>query len=235
MDGSYFLDRLWRPCKDRELPGGITVVIRALSDYEIRARNRQSLEASITASESLKDKASSDYKTHISPLGDASDDDLKSIILSARRQEARQELDRQIQPKYLPIPDGASDDEEKEVLKNRESEIEKVKSERETKEIALMKKYVDELDSKDHETLVKEASQKIIKLVSDAAYSEEYVYGTVLASTEDRDGKQFFSSKDEVRKLPNQVLEILMKDFREVNDLDPLKLSGRPVTDFSSG
>jgi hypothetical protein len=54
----------------------------------------------------------------------------------------------------------------------------------------------------------------------------ELVHRTILMCVQKPDGQPYFKDMGQVQQLQGSVITQLMKEFSEVNNLDPLKLNG---------
>ena len=225
----YTVDELFRTCKPIELAGK-KLVVRALGDYELQLRNRLALLARVKAENRLKDEASDEYQTVLKPLDDETDGVLRSTLTEMWKWEAWQAAYREIQPKYIPFPDDPKPEEEAQVIADREAEPEKVREKRE----AFVKERVEAnqkaFTEADHARLLSETRRLTILAYGQTEGDAELVHRTLLICVQKEDGQPYFKDMAQVQQLQGSVITALMKEFSEVNNLDPLKLNGGFVT-----
>ena len=221
------IDRLFRVYEEIELPGGVQARVRAMSDYELQLRSKRSLEVSSKAVRELRNPDSGEHFSLIAPLDEATDESLRAICGSYHVRDANQQAARDLQPKYIPFPDDASDEEKRKVIEDREKELSDIRDKRIKKAGELLDAYRKSLESKDRDRLLAEAKRKIEGATADSAYADEYANQTLLICVETPDGKPYFDGVDEVRLVPSRVQDMILEKVRSVNEIDPLRLGGQ--------
>jgi len=223
------LDRLFRVRKETSV-GQVKLWVRALSDFEMNVRHRQATKESLDATKRLADTESVEYQTYYLPLAEMDEPSLRVLLQSYQRREFTAQAEREILLEYIPFPDEASDDEERDVQDRREQAEKALPDRRKEFVTKKMDAFKTAIESKDRTWLESELKSQIKSSVSDAAYGERYVYETLLVQVETEDGKPYFRDLAEVRGLNRAVIDHLMAEGRSVNDLDPLALSTPSAT-----
>ena len=224
MDG-VTVDRLFRVSKELELPGGVKVKVRALSDMELQLRNREALRARYVAEKRLKDKDSTEYQITLLPLEDADADGYRATLLAYRRSEVGAEAERELPFVYVPFPDNASESEQTDVLAKREESEKEIRQRRAEWAEARVKDYVKLVTEMDEETLKKQCFRKTAEFFGRTEFTNRFVTMTAYIATETLEGAHYFASAEEVGSVPTVVLDRILQAVSEVNDISPFGLS----------
>jgi len=223
------VDRLFRVSKDIELLGH-KLKVRALSDLEMQLRHREAMRASVVVERALRDPDSTESLVNLAPLEQSAPDDLKSILVIYHQRETQIKAAREIPLDYLPFPDEATEEEQREVLARRETHAKLIQDKRKASVEQEVESYRKSLEDKSVEWLLAQAKGKTIMANASASFAEEFALHTIYTTLETPEGKRYFDSLDEVRLVPASVRNLILTTFSEVNDLDPLRLNGQSAT-----
>jgi hypothetical protein len=214
------LDKLMRASKAIVLPDNNTVTVRSLSDAERRQKQLASLRASVRLDEKLADESSDEYAVYLYPLKQLSRDELLEILAQWKRGNAMETSMRDIENEYIPFPDNASMDEEKEVLKKREENEKLVETQRKEYAENLVAEYLKSAEKWDDGRVLREALARKRMIVSLEEVLNEDVYQCVYLGTYTEDGKRYFQNVQRVRESPTQLLIFLLENQREVDNIN---------------
>lgn len=223
-------DRLFRAEHPVTLAGRV-LSVRALSAIDVKNRFDEGTLASVQARRDMKDPTSRRYRIRVSAvLEEIGDDDLRQLIVNATRNQSAVEAVRTIRAELTPIPDGASEDEQRDVVEERQKDLERAG--------ALRQKFVDargeqaqvKAAAMDRAALEKEYIRLATIIAIDNAFGEAYEDAGLLYAVRLPSGEPYFSSLDDARALPDEARQKLLEEMRLVNDLDPLRLSGPSST-----
>jgi hypothetical protein len=216
------LDRLFRAKQDVVLPDGRTVQVRALSDAERKQRSTASLRASIRSDELLSKEDSDEYAIYIKPLEQASREELENIIVDWQTADIVRAAYEEFKYEFIPFPDDASDEEQKDVLLKRAESEKAVDDKRQDYIVKQTLAFREKVQS--WTDVSKEAKARKRFLVSVNARYEADVYMSVYLGSE-VNGKRLFQSAEEVSSLQSDVLRKLLEAQREVDSLDVWELT----------
>lgn len=232
MDASISMDDLFQVRQETEI-GGKKVSVRALSDLERQLASRKALEESARKEKELKTDGSPDNLAAIATIEWGTDETLKDSLAIYKQSDAWREAIKEIQPNFIPFPDKATDEEQREVLIAREAELKRAHEARQAYAEKYIEKYKKDVAKLTREKMIAEVRKQTIRLATDLTYNESYELECLLVSVERmKDGVyvSYFRNKDEVRKVPDAVRSKLLVTLREVNDVDPLSWSGQSLT-----
>ena len=225
------LDRLMRPQKTVDLPNGQQVVVRALAAQELSLRQKAATRAAAVAEAEARKEGTEEYETYILPILTSSIDELRAAYVGYARLDAQTQVFDKIKAEYIPEPDEATPEEQREVVLKREAHLEDVnrrRSEWVEAYVAEAKERAEKLE--DEERLRAEIRRRTEKLVADIVYNETYLDQTHYLSVRNPDGTSYFSTPTEARYLHSAMSNLLAEAFAEVNDIDPLSLNGQSST-----
>jgi hypothetical protein len=201
---------------------GVTVHVRALSDFEISLANRTALAAGGRAIRALRDPNSELYLAHVEPLESGSPDQLRASIAAMSLRRLQREAESRHPFIFFPIPDNASEDEKAEVLARRMAQDEELAAKHKAYLTEKLEALSQSLQEKDSHWLLAEAKRLVQDLARHSAYVEELIWQTLLLCTETQAGDPYFSSMEQVRHLGGQAQDKLYATYQRVNNIDPL-------------
>ena len=217
------VDRLFRTTKCVKL-GTQDLVVHALSDLELQERHRRALEASMRLGRALKNTESGEYLAMLEPVATADVPVLVVVAENARRRQFMNEIEQEVPFTFQPFPEGATLEEQAEVLEARERAETELKAAREKRLEERLTAYRAELQALPEEKLRAEALRLTQNLNRDAAYSEEFVWQSVLLGTETPDGLPYFKTIEQARRADRKATDLLWSALEEVTNIDPLGL-----------
>lgn len=227
---NLFLDSLFRVATEVTLPGGEVVRVRALSEYELSARERYAQAEAARFVKRVSDENSEEYAALILPLLQSDEQSREIALRIYLRSDAKRMARERHAPKYIPIPDGATEEEERRVLIQREEEIARVEEKRREDTEKIYAELEKDLEKMDGNKILSALREKTIEYAASSIKTRELVAYTIYAATERPGGGKRFSSPAEARELPESVRDIIIAAFAEVNNKDPLSLSGQSLT-----
>ena len=115
------LDSLFLSSAEIEL-GNTKLYLRALSDFDLQARDEYALLALAKKNKELSDPASNDYLRYLGWTDAATDEQLQDMVLRVASYDFQRQALSDIQPKLIPMPDDATDEERADILTKREEE-----------------------------------------------------------------------------------------------------------------
>lgn len=218
------LDRLFRVSKELELPDETKVTVRALGDAERKERHRFALGESMRLDRSLRNTDSNEYLALVYPIENAEDNILQQVLLDWKKVDAKMESVEVFKYEFIPVPDKASDEEEKEVLEKRKEHEKDIDNKRDK----YVKDQVDTFKEKvlqfSRDMLVKEALERKKWMVSREESWNTTIDYTVWKSVE-KDGKPYFRTFQEVKDLDSSVKTILFNANMELEAINPWEIS----------
>lgn len=220
------IDRLFRVHRPVEVLGH-KLSVRCLSGPESQDRDRYSLMAGLTLEKKLRDHESEEYLTTLSGYKSLDREGLVAFLTVNYVSEATSKAEEKYPLLYQPFPDDALEDERRKTLETRQ-EIEAKRD----KDVAIeVKRLLEQFEKSLADTpvdqlLVKVEGKALVHAINRAS-NDAYAYYALYLSVCDESGKRYFSSPEEPMGLPDTVTIMLIKEFKEVNSLDPLALSGQ--------
>lgn len=224
------IDRLFRVHKQVEVLGH-KLTIRCLSGPESQDRDRYSLMAGLTLEKKLRNHESEEYLTTLSGYKNFDRDSLIAFLKVGYVGEAEDKAREKYPLNYVPFPDGALEEERRRTLESRESTEKKNEADVTAEVKRLMESYEKSLADTPVDELLVKVESRVIGMAVNRATNESYAYYALYLSVHDLEGKRYFSTPEEPRGLHDSITIMLMKEFKEVNGVDPLALSGQ----FSMG
>lgn len=215
------VDRLFRSTTEVELAER-KVRVHALSDLELQERHRRALEASMRLGRALKDPNSGEYLSTLEPIVTATRDVLVTVCVNAKRREFVGEAEKEIPYTFLPFPDNATQEEQEQVLHERILQEERLRLDRQKWVEEKLGAYTQSLETVEEEKLRAEALRLTTDLARSAAYSEEFVWQSVLLGTETLDGQPYFTAIEQARHASRPAINRLWDAVEEVTNIDPL-------------
>ena len=206
------------------------ITIRALSDLDVRERDRIALEASRVEADELRDEGSEKHGELIAPLLEISDDEMRAAIVAFQGRQFWRDIEAELTYEYIPFPDDATLEERQEVLRKREAHEEQVRKERATviaKRIAALDEKVQNWTT---EVLQREVQRRSVAAHSMAKYADVWNYVTLVLACF-KDGKPLFEKWDDVPEMSSRVVEKLFAVYREVDSVDVWELEKNFSTD----
>jgi len=223
------LDDLFRVVMDVEVLGR-KMYVRALSDFDVQARDEYALRASARARRSLSDSTSEDAQARLGWLDTATDEQLQKavgyLIEAVDQPELTRQVIRDIEPRMIPFPDGADDDEKADVLKQREDEIKRVEKER----LAFIEQGLKERKAKTatmtREQMIAFARQKQIELQARLESVRAFDSYTIYASCflDENCHIRFCATPEIAGDLQIEVRSLMVGKYLEVDSVNPLEL-----------
>lgn len=221
----FSLDSLFRVRTEVNLPGGETVTVRALSEYEMSARERHAQAEAARFVKRLSDEGSDDYAAIVLPILQSSHEARIAAMKIYFQTEARRVARERNAPNYIPIPDNATEEEERRILIEREAEIERVEARRREDANKIYSELERSLEKMGEEEVLRVLIEKTKEYAAMSVKAREMVSYTIHIATLRPDGSKRFTLQ-EAREMPEGVREIILSAFSEVNNKDPLSLSG---------
>jgi len=222
--GSLSMDAMYRVRTTVTMPDGAVMVVRTLSEAEVQTKNRMALDASRQRADRLRDPQSDEHKELIAPLHWLNANAARAILVSLKQTELRREAVSQIPYEFIPIPDGASLEEKREILSRREKSEEETRTKREKWVSARLSEYQSKIEQLDHETLLLELESQTILAYAYQAYFDTLQYATLYLACRRDDGSRWFSSLEQVQEMGVAVLDKIFAAYREVDSVDPWEL-----------
>lgn len=180
MGSSFTLDDLFRVRFSTTFMGR-ELTLRALSDFDIQARDDFALRAVATERKTLKDPDSDGYAV-FDWLEDATDEQLRNVILAVEQSSTIRQSFLDIQPQIIPFPDDADEQEKTDVLAQREAEARRVEDERTKfveKRVVSIREQAEQLG---HDALVKRAKQAQVEVQLNLARARAFDCYTLYAA-----------------------------------------------------
>src|SRR3972149_1540526 len=221
---TFSIDKFFRVSQPANLPDETEVTVRVLSDIELKARESHSLGVVARTTESLKDPTTTEYQNKIVPLNEATDESIINTLVASWKEEWLREVGEAIRVNFYPYPENATDAEKVDVDRRQKEHEVTVFGERLKHIMGREKQFRDKAESWTRDALAANVRQRAITLYAMDAGLQEQIYWTVWRSVE-KDGKPYWKSVDEVKKLPSFVIDRLMMDYREVDAQDPWALT----------
>lgn len=220
------LDRLFRPTKVISFLGA-NITVRALSDPERTERYRLAMLARAELNRKLDDPNSEEYAIHIRNAAYASDDEMRSAVMIFRMREAERRIEKDNPYRYIPFPDNASPDESVRILNERQDMVSSVDKKRSELLTEALKSIEESLSTKSREQLDIEYIKAIRERLLTSVFGDETVAQTIRLSTNGH-----FSREDALNLHP-AMRDKLWLEIAEVDNIDPLALSGLALTGSS--
>lgn len=206
------------------------ITVRALSDLDVRERDRIALEASREEADRLRDEASDGYGELIAPLLEIGDSEMRVAIVAFQGRQYWRDIEDELPYQYVPFPDDATLEERQETLRKRGAHEEQVRKERGAivaKRIAAFDKKAQEWTT---EVLQREMQRRTVASHSLARYADVWNYVTLVLSCF-RDGDPLFEKWKDVPEMSSRAVEKLFAAYREVDSVDPWELEKNFLTD----
>lgn len=223
------LDDLFRATKEIELPKGLRGQVRALSDGEVKERRRYAILHSLKATREIEDESSEAHRLTIAPLkSEKQKAPLIDVVMQVRRVEFIRDAIAFISNVMIPLPDDATDVQEREILAQREVQDQKVRDKR-TAHVAkrltdVRKKYTKLTVNK----LRQMAQQAIVSVYEQAASIDAVRWYTVYAGVFVHRGdklERLYPSPEAASKSPEAVVDRLFNEVEDVNAVDPWEVA----------
>lgn len=233
--GNITLDRLMRPRKEVALPTGETVVVRALASQELSLREAEATRAAALAEKEVRTPGTPRHDTYILRLETLSEELLRNQALEYASLDAWRRVEEVVKPDYIPEPEEATEEERRATVLKREEHLQQVAERRRLWVESAVATEKARLEGLDRDRLLAEVTTRTHRLVGDLAYREKFLAYTKRTSTLKLDGQPYFSSDEEALATHPAMDDLITRAFVEVNDFDPLSLSGTSSTATSEG
>jgi hypothetical protein len=217
------LDDLFRVTKEVAV-GAKKITVHALSDPERNERYKQAVVFRAQLLKKLRDQESPEHEMCFAEIPTL--EVQKNVIVSSRTKFMWREANDKYVPEYIPEPDKATAAESAEVILKREKEVKKTDAQKlkyVEKSITDLKTELDKMAEPELKARFVQAGEE---LTLASAFNQEFDDQTVYLST-----GNYFGTIENVRLLPAQVKVKLLSSIREVDEIDPLSLSGPSATD----
>lgn len=206
------------------------ITVRALSDLDVRERDRVAMEVSREEADVLRDESSEQYKELIAPLGEMTKEEMRAALVALQSRQFGREVDAELPFDHIPFPDDATLKERHEVLRQREEHEEKVRRERLKVVANRIAKYENKIQSWEAGVLRNTLLERAAMSYALAKYAEIYQYMTLVLSCFEANGKRQFRSWKDVPKTSSKALERLFEAYRKVDSVDPWTLEKNSLT-----
>ena len=210
------------------------VTVRALSDLDVRERDRIALEASREEADRLRDEASDGYGELVAPLLEIGDDEMRAAIVAFQGRRYWRDIENELPYQYVPFPDDATLEERQEVLRKRETHEELIREERASVIAKRIAAFDEKVQSWTTEVLRREIQRRAIASHSLAKYADVWNYVTLVLACF-RDGKPLYKKWEDVPEMATRAVERLFTAYREVDSVDPWELEKNSLTDVIQG
>ena len=234
----YDLDQFFRVTTKVELPGGTTLYLRVLSDWETRQRTEAALVASTRKRRELRDSKSVAHATYIEPIGFAIEEDLRNTIAALESRNVARDVVDEMPVPYIPFPDDASLEERQDVVEKREEAEQTTEKDRRKAIEARVKKIKKHLAKKKKAYLLGRCKTAQINTQALVAYVEEFNrQGVFYCCFKDESRtERFFESPEETSSLPPVLYEKLLREYAtidraQVQDLETFFQRRHPPAD----
>lgn len=234
----YDLDDFFRVTTKLELPGGKTLYLRALSDWETRQRTEAALVASTKRRRELRDSESVAHATYIEPIEFGIEEDLRNTIAVLESRNVATDVVDEMPVPYIPFPDDASLEERQDVVEKREQAEKNTEKDRKKAIKARVKKIEKHLAKKKKAYLVGRCKTAQINAQALVAYVEEFNRQGVFYSCfkDENRAERFFESPEETSNLPPLIYDKLLAEYAtidraQVQDLETFFQGRHPPTD----
>jgi hypothetical protein len=214
---------------------GRSIWLRAMSELDLQARDEYALLALANRRKELEDPESRANAMYLSWMPAATDEQLRNIILSACQSDLARQAALEIQPRLIPIPDDATEDEKVDILRQRDAEMERV--------IADRRKFIEdgvrakqaEIETIDREGLLALARQKQIELQSRLESIRAFESYTIYATCFLDEGCQtrLVNSPEQAGELPPDARTSLIVSYAELDRISQMDLKYFLLTDGS--
>lgn len=206
------------------------ITVRALSDLDVRERDRIALEASREKADELRDEQSEEYKELIAPMLLMDDSEMKAAIVAFQGRQYWRDIEAELQYEYIPFPDDATLEERQEVLRKREVHEEQVRQERATVIAKRIATFDEKVKIWTTEVLQREMQRRAVAAHSMAKYADVWNYATLVLACF-RNGKPLFKTWEDVPEMSSRAVEDLFTAYREVDSVDVWELEKNFSTD----
>lgn len=222
---AVFLDDLFRVVAEVNVRGRI-LWIRALSDFDIQARDQFALLKSAQKRKRLRDPNSNDYVATLEWLETAPDEELRSSLILMKSSELTRNSVMDIRVKIIAMPDKPTEEERLDIIDKREKEAERVNSERLAYIKARLDEYKESLKDLAHDDLLKRTRENQTLFSIQAESIRSYESYTIYAGyfTDRECLHHYLESPDDSTKLASniraQLVNLYYKEMDRVSQLD---------------
>lgn len=234
--GTARLDDLFRVMTPISFKG-MGLFLRALSDFDLNAREEAALLASAKMRRDLRNPESDAYLMYLQWLEDASDQSLINIIRMNDSQGFWQESFVEIQPRMIPFQDKATQEEKEQTLADRADELKRTGEAR--------TEFVKAKDASLHEQLKTKSTEELLKLARRAQieFQSGFVHKRALDAytlwacvfTDEACTKHYLESPDLANQMePSARQELLNLYYGQMQRLSELDLKYFLLTDAST-
>lgn len=215
----YDLDQFFRVTTKLELPGGTTVYLRTLSDWETRQRTEAALIASTKKRRELRDPETMAHATYVEPINFASEEELRNTISALESRHIARDVVDEMPTPYIPFPDDASLEERQDVVDKREKAEETAQKRRKKAIEARAKKVRKGLAKKKKAHLLERCKTAQINAQALVAYVEAFNRQGVFYSCfkDENRTERFFESPEEANSLPPIIYEKLLAEYATID------------------
>jgi hypothetical protein len=201
------------------------ITVRALSDLDVRERDRVALEESRKEADRLRDEQSDGYGELIAPMLEMSEDEMRAAVVAFQGRQFWRDIEDELPFQYIPFPDEATLEERQEVLRKREAHEEEIRQERTEVIAKRLVAFNDKVQNWTLEVLKQEVMRRAVAAHSLAKYADVYQYMTLVLACL-KNGKPLFKKWKDVPEMSSRALEKLFAAYREVDSVDPWELEG---------
>lgn len=205
------------------------ITVRALSDLDVRERDRIALEASREEADTLRDEKSDKHNTLIAPMLDLDDDEMRTAIVAFQGRQYWQDIENELPFEYVPFPDEATLEERQEVLGKREAHEEEVREQRSAVIAKKIAAFNEKVQNWTTEVLRSEMQRRAIQSHSLAKYVDVHQYATLFLACF-RDGNPLFEAWEDVPKMSSRAVDQLFAAYQQVDSVDPWELEKNVLT-----
>lgn len=231
-----FLDNLFRVARTVALPGGKEVIVRALSDPELRSRESLARSEAAKYRAILRDPNSDEHIAFVASLEELKDQELIDLIVTQYSQlEAQDEARSQAKPEFIPLPDEATDSEKLDNLDEQAAD------EKRANELyaSVLKNMTDNfrknVETWDRNKLLIEAKSWNIRGMAYTTYLRASIMGSLYYATENKNGKRYFANLESLENTNQLVVNTLYDSFVSVNEISSWDVSKATLQGETTG
>ncbi len=223
------LDQLFRANRPFKL-GETPLIARALSGPEHDERALVATHAARKLEKELADPESDAYAFYMRPYARQDEAGLREFLTVVRRASLYNDAHRRHPAIYQPEPDNVTDAERRAIQNQREeSETARIRliDDEVTAALAI---YTESLAAQDRPTLYDAARGLAITRIIDERANAAFAYYTIWKGVLTPDGEPYFKTLAHAEHIGNAASFALFEQVTEVDNLNPLALSGPSST-----
>lgn len=206
------------------------ITVKALSDLDVRERDRIALRASRDYADALGEEDSEEFQEHVAPLLEMDAVDMRTAIASVQERQFWRDAEDELPFDYVPFPDEPTLEERQDVLRRREEHEDGVKEKRRQAVAKRLANFIEKMQDWSDEMLRRQLRNRAIANLSWARYADVYTWATLALACFDGDGKPYFSSYEKVAKTSSKMTAKLFEAYRHVDSVDPWELEKNVLT-----